>query len=40
MTVPEMGHALGDEPGVQPAPQTPAAAEVDRLAVDWLRRHL
>lgn len=38
--VPEMAHALADEPGVEPAPQTPAAAEVDRHASRWLRRHL
>lgn len=39
-TVPGMEHALAEEPGVEAAPQTPAAAAVDRLAVDWLRRHL
>jgi len=39
-TVPGMGHALAEEPGVEPAPQTPAAREVDRLAVAWLARHL
>jgi hypothetical protein len=38
--VPGMGHALAAEPGVEPAPQTPEAAEVDRHAADWLRRHL
>ncbi len=38
--VPGMGHQLADPPGDGPAPQTPAAAEVDRLAVDWLRRYL
>ena len=35
-----MGHALADEPGIAPAPQTAAAEQVDRLAVEWLRRHL
>ena len=39
-TVPGMGHALADEPGVEPAPQTPQAASVDRLAVTWLQTHL
>jgi dienelactone hydrolase len=39
-TVPGMAHALADAPGVEPAPQTPAAAEVDRIATDWFRRHL
>jgi pimeloyl-ACP methyl ester carboxylesterase len=38
--VPGMGHALAEEPGFEPAPQTAHAAEVDRRAVDWLRRHL
>jgi hypothetical protein len=35
-----MGHALAEEPGVEAAPQTPAAAEVDRLASEWLGDHL
>ncbi len=35
-----MGHALAEEPGVEPAPQTPSAAIVDAHAVDWLRTHL
>ena len=39
-TVPGMAHALAEEPGVAAAPQTKAALEVDRLAVDWFRRHL
>lgn len=40
VTVPGMAHALAEEPGLEPAPQTTAAAEVDRHAVSWLRRHL
>lgn len=40
VTVPGMGHTLAEEPGVEPAPQTASAAKVDRLAVDWLGRHL
>ncbi len=35
-----MPHALAEEPGLEPAPQTSDAATVDALAVDWLRRHL
>jgi hypothetical protein len=35
-----MGHALAEEPGTEPAPQTAHAAEVDRRAVAWLDRHL
>jgi pimeloyl-ACP methyl ester carboxylesterase len=40
VTVPGMPHALAEEPGVDPAPQTPHVAVVDRLAVDWFGRHL
>ncbi|MTD16597.1 alpha/beta hydrolase [Nakamurella sp. YIM 132087] len=35
-----LGHALADEPGLEPAPQWPATAEVDRLAVAWFARTL
>lgn len=38
--VPEMAHALADEPGLDAAPQTPQAAAVYRLAVEWFREHL
>ena len=40
VVVPGMGHAFAEEPGIEPAPQLPAAAEVERLAVDWFARHL
>ena len=40
VVVPGMGHAFAEEPGIEPAPQLPAAAEVDRLASDWFARHL
>lgn len=40
VVVPDMAHALTDEPGVAPAPQNPHAATVDHHAVDWLRHHL
>ncbi len=39
-SVPGMAHALAEEPGMEAAPQTPHAARVDRLAVEWFRRHL
>lgn len=39
-TVPAMAHALAEEPGMDPAPQTAHAATVDRLAVEWFQRHL
>jgi len=38
--VPGMAHALADEPGTDPAPQTPHAAIVDRLAGEWFQQHL
>lgn len=40
VVVPGMAHALTEEPGVEPAPQTARAAVVDRHAAHWLRRHL
>ena len=40
MTVPGMAHALADEPGTKPAPQTDQAAAVDRAAAEWFQRHL
>ncbi|MPY89487.1 MAG: prolyl oligopeptidase family serine peptidase [Luteitalea sp.] len=38
--IPGMGHPLAKEPGLEPAPQTAHASQVDALVVDWLRRHL
>lgn len=35
-----MEHALAEEPGVEPAPQTDVARRVDPLVVEWLREHL
>jgi hypothetical protein len=35
-----MGHAFAEAPGVDAAPQTPDAVEVDRLTTAWLRRYL
>ncbi|MBD0322888.1 MAG: hypothetical protein ICV72_05800 [Aldersonia sp.] len=35
-----MGHALAEEPGIEPAPQTVHAAEVDRIATRWFTEHL
>jgi len=39
-TIPGMGHALAEEPGTDPAPQTAHAAAVDRLATAWFAQHL
>lgn len=38
VTVPGLGHALAEEPGLEPAPQTPHAAQVDAILTDWLSR--
>jgi hypothetical protein len=39
-TIPEMAHALAEEPGLDPAPQTPHAARVDTVVAGWFHRHL
>ncbi|HEX4358328.1 MAG TPA: alpha/beta hydrolase [Pseudonocardia sp.] len=39
-TIPELAHPLAEEPGIEPAPQLPLAAEVDAALVTWFRRHL
>jgi hypothetical protein len=38
--IPDMGHPLTEEPGLEPAPQSAQAVEVDAILVDWFRRHL
>ena len=38
--IPQMGHALADEPGLEPAPQSAAAVAVDGVVAAWLRQHL
>jgi pimeloyl-ACP methyl ester carboxylesterase len=38
--IPQMGHALADEPGLEPAPQSAAAVAVDDIVVAWLTQHL
>lgn len=40
VVVANMAHALAEEPGVEPAPQTVSATAVDRHAVEWLCTHL
>lgn len=39
-TVPGLEHALAEEPGTDPAPQTADAAVVDRIAAAFFGRHL
>jgi pimeloyl-ACP methyl ester carboxylesterase len=38
--IPGMAHALTDEPGLEPAPQTASAAAVDEAVTRWLTTHL
>jgi pimeloyl-ACP methyl ester carboxylesterase len=38
--IPGMEHALAEEPGLDPAPQSAQAARVDQTVADWLRRRL
>lgn len=38
--IPGMAHALADEPGLEPAPQTTAAAAVDVLLTGWFNDQL
>jgi pimeloyl-ACP methyl ester carboxylesterase len=40
MTIPGMGHAFADEPGVKPARQTAHGRLVDAAVTAWLCRHL
>ena len=35
-----MGHAFADQPSIEPAPLTPAAAQVDEVVTGWFRRYL
>jgi hypothetical protein len=38
--IPGLAHPLADEPGVAPTPKWELAREVDRLASEWLTRHV
>jgi hypothetical protein len=40
VTLPGTRGALADEPGIEPAPQTPDAMRVDMAVTDWFRRSL
>ena len=39
-TVPDLGHPLADEPGLEPAPQGPGAEAVDEILTTWFVRRL
>jgi dienelactone hydrolase len=40
LVVPGLAHPLADEPGLEPAPQRPAAKAVDTALTAWFTRHL
>lgn len=40
VTVPDLAHALAEEPGLEPAPQLPVAAAVDEILTQWFTRRL
>jgi dienelactone hydrolase len=40
LSIPRLAHPLADEPGIEPAPQSPSAREVDAGLTAWYRRHL
>ncbi|MEV5551217.1 prolyl oligopeptidase family serine peptidase [Streptomyces sp. NPDC052309] len=40
VTVPGLAHPLADEPGLEPAPQLPAARAVDEILTKWFHRQL
>lgn len=40
VAVPDLAHPLADEPGLEPAPQRPAAREVDAVLARWFRARL
>ncbi|WP_028938406.1 alpha/beta hydrolase [Pseudonocardia spinosispora] len=40
LSIPGLAHPLAEEPGIEPAPQSPLAAEVDAGLSAWFRRHL
>ncbi|MFE1596342.1 alpha/beta hydrolase family protein [Nocardia sp. NPDC058705] len=39
-TIPDLAHPLAEEPGIEPAPQLPSAAEVDFALTTWFQHHL
>ncbi|ALG11293.1 alpha/beta hydrolase family protein [Kibdelosporangium phytohabitans] len=39
-TIPGLAHPLAEEPGLEPAPQTPPAAVVDERLSQWFRKYV
>ncbi|WP_017572902.1 alpha/beta hydrolase family protein [Nocardiopsis halotolerans] len=40
IVVPDLAHAIGPEPGLEPGPLTPAGVLTDRALTEWFHRHL
>jgi pimeloyl-ACP methyl ester carboxylesterase len=40
LSVPGLAHPLAEQPGLEPAPQTPTAKVVDEALTDWFALHL
>ena len=40
IAVPDLAHPLADEPGLEPAPQLPAARKVDEILTTWFLQQL
>lgn len=40
IVVPELAHAMGPEPGLEPGPLTPAGVLTDRALTEWFHLHL
>lgn len=40
IVVPDLAHAIGPEPGLQPGPLTPAGVLTDRALTEWFHQHL
>jgi len=40
LSIPGLAHPLAEEPGIEPAPQSALAGEVDSRVTTWFRRHL
>lgn len=40
IVVPDLAHAIGPEPGLEPGPLTPAGVLADRALTEWFHQHL
>ncbi|MGW5874928.1 alpha/beta hydrolase family protein [Nocardiopsis terrae] len=40
IVVPDLAHAIGPEPGLEPGPLTPAGVLTDRALTEWFHQHL